>query len=112
MTSCNSVKPRIFRPWTPSQSSNSPNGTRLHASPLYYGQVGLAKSKLVHLIVVVHILMSIADLADQAWGFYTMFQYSSPIATLATHSLPLSSSAQSFSLTNNGSDLDLRIMID
>ncbi|KAF9509526.1 hypothetical protein BS47DRAFT_1349025 [Hydnum rufescens UP504] len=85
-----SVTARIFRPWTPSQSSNSPNGTRLHASPLYYSQVGVAKSKLVHLIVVVHFLMSIADPADQAWGFYTTFRYSSPIATLATDSLRLS----------------------
>ncbi|KAF9508401.1 hypothetical protein BS47DRAFT_1350459, partial [Hydnum rufescens UP504] len=46
-----SVKPRIFRPWTPSQSSHSPNGTRLHASPLYYGQVGAVKYKHVYLIV-------------------------------------------------------------
>ncbi|KAF9506232.1 hypothetical protein BS47DRAFT_1352978 [Hydnum rufescens UP504] len=97
-----SVKPRIFRPWTPSQSSNLPNGTRLHALPLYYGQVGVVKSKLVYLIIVVHFPMSIADPADQAWGFYMMFQYSSPIATLASHSLPLSL-AQAFSLMNNGS---------
>ncbi|KAF9508372.1 hypothetical protein BS47DRAFT_1350404 [Hydnum rufescens UP504] len=89
-----SVKPRIFRPWTPSQSSHSPNGTRLHASPLYYGQVGAVKYKHVHLIV---------GPADQAWGFYTMFRYSSPIATLASDSLPLSSSAQASSFTNNGS---------
>ncbi|KAF9504704.1 hypothetical protein BS47DRAFT_1354833 [Hydnum rufescens UP504] len=89
-----SVKPQIFHPWMPSQSSSLPNGTRLHALPLYYGQVGVVKSKLVYLIVVVHFPMSISDLANQAWGFYTMFQYSSPITTLGT---------QAFSLTNNGS---------
>ncbi|KAF9506228.1 hypothetical protein BS47DRAFT_1352967 [Hydnum rufescens UP504] len=96
----------------PKSSSNSPNGTRLHASPLYYGQVGVVKSKLVYLIVVVHFPMSIADPADQAWGFYTMFWYSSPIATLGSHSLPLSL-AQAFSLTEQWQrPLDLRIMID
>ncbi|KAF9514004.1 hypothetical protein BS47DRAFT_1343663 [Hydnum rufescens UP504] len=85
------------------RSFNSPNGARLQASPLCNGQGGVVKSKHVHLIVVVHFPMTISDPADHTWEFYAMFRYSSLIATLVSHSLPLSSSAQAFSLTNNGS---------
>ncbi|KAF9517593.1 hypothetical protein BS47DRAFT_1339458 [Hydnum rufescens UP504] len=85
------------------RSFNSPNGARLQASPLCNGQGGVVKSKHVHFDRCGSLSDDHLRPGRSRLGIYAMFRYSSLIATLVSHSLPLSSSAQAFSLTNNGS---------